>query len=286
MGVAQTALSQISSIASSFYAQTDNLNGLDPSDVDTIAASAQQALVQVAGLLDTTDGSIYVFGGQDSTNPPVPDPDQILTSGFATQIHTAVAGLQTHGAAATISATLAIASSNAPGTSPFSLSLSQPAASLQSFGTSVNVGEGQNVPTGILASANAAVPSTGSSTTGSYTRDILRALATLGSLSSAQSGSADFASMVADTRTSLGNAITALNADAGVMGNNQSELQTIQTQLGDAGTAIQAQLSPVQNVDLTKTLSQLTATQSQLQASYQIIAGLQSLTLTKFLSSS
>jgi flagellar hook-associated protein 3 FlgL len=76
LSVTQSALSQIAAIASSFAAQTDSLNGVDASAVDTVAASAKVALQQLAGLLDTTDGSTYVFAGTDSSNPPIPDPDQ------------------------------------------------------------------------------------------------------------------------------------------------------------------------------------------------------------------
>ena len=93
MQVAQTAMTQLQSIASSFYAQLPNLNGLSATEVDSMAASARQALTEVAGLLDTQDGGVYVFGGQDTGNPPVPDPDQIDSSGFYTQIAAAVAGL-------------------------------------------------------------------------------------------------------------------------------------------------------------------------------------------------
>jgi flagellar hook-associated protein 3 FlgL len=285
MQLAQTVLQQISAIASNFFAQTNNLNGLNPSEVDSIAASARDALQQVAGLLNTTDAGRYIFAGQDSSNPPVPNADQILSSGFFQQIQTTVSGLAANGAAATTAATLAIAASNAPGTSPFSAALSQPAAALAGFRPSVDVGGGQSVPTGILASANADVASTGSSTTGSYMRDILRALATLGSLSSSQVNAAGFGQVVADTHTSLGDAITALNADAGVMGNRQAALQDQATTLGDAATALQAQLAGAQDADMAATLSALSQTQTRLQASYQLIAGLQSLSLAKFLSS-
>jgi flagellar hook-associated protein 3 FlgL len=284
MSVAQNALSQISSIASNFYAQTANLNGLDPSEVDSVAASARSALQQVAELLDTTDGNDYVFSGQDSSNPAVPDPDSITSSGFFTQIEAAVQGLGTSGAAATISATLAIASSNAAGTSPFSAALSQPASALAAFRTSVAVGQGQSVPTSILASTNADITSTGSSTTGSYMRDILRALATIGSMSSSQISDTGFDALVQDTHTSLGDAITALNADAGVMGDRQSALQTEQSTLADQATALQSQLSGAQDVDMAQTLSQLSQTQTRLQASYQIISGLTSISLVKYLS--
>jgi flagellar hook-associated protein 3 FlgL len=283
MQVAQTALSQISSIASSFYAQAANLNGLDSSQIDTIAASARDALVQVAGLLDTKNGNSYVFSGQDSQNPPIPNPDDILSSGFVSQISAAVGNLGTAGAANTIASTLAIASPT--GTSPFSAALSQPPATVQGLQQTVQVGEGQQVTVGIIAGVNSDVASTGSSTTGSYIRDILRGLATIGSLSSSQANTAGFQTLVTDTQTSLGDAITALNSDAGVMGNRQTQLTSTQTAIANVSTALSSQVSNAQNVDMAATMSKLTLVQTQMQASYQMIANVNSLSLTKYLSS-
>ena len=282
MDVAQTALSQISSEASTFYADTNNLNGLNPSQIDSVAAAARDALVRVAGLLNSTDAGRYVFAGQDSGNPPLPGSDAILSSGFFTQIQTAVAALPASGAAGTIAATLSVAASNAAGTSPFSATLSQPAATLAARRPILAGPDGAPVPVGITASANADVASTGPST-GSYMRDVLRALATLGSLSSAQVGTAGFDQLVADTRTSLGGAITALNADAGVLGDRQARLQADAQTSVQTVTALQAQLSGAQDVDMAATLSRLTQTQTQLQASYQLIAQSQSLSLVKYL---
>ncbi len=283
MQVAQTALQQINSIASSFYADTNTLTNLNPSQVDSTAQAAQQALQQVAGLLNSSDGGIYVFGGQDSANPPLPDAQNILGSGFFTQIRSAVAGLAGSGAASVIASTLATAGSNAVGTSPFSAALSQPAAALQAALPSVATGPGQQKAIGIPASANAFVASTGSSTTGSYSRDILRALATIGSLGSGQVNDAGFAAVVQDAHTSLGDAITALNQDAGVLGNTQSTLQAEQTALASTTTALRTQLSGVEDADMATTLSQISQTETRLQASYQLLSGLQSYSLAKFL---
>lgn len=283
MQVAQTALSQISQIASNFFAQTNNLNGLDPATIDSVAASARDALTQVAGLLNSQDGAIYVFGGQDSLNPPVPNADHILSSGFSAQIASAVAGLSGAGATATIAATLAIGGSNAPTTSPFSANMSQGSAALAGLRSMVQVGPGQFVPSGLLASGNGDITSSGTSTTGSYTRDIMRALATIGAMTSSQANVTGFSQLVADTHTSLGDAITALNGDAGVMGNRQTSLQTTKTGLSNTTTALQSQVSGAEDVDMAATLSKLTQVQTQLQASYQLIAGTQSLSLTKFL---
>jgi flagellar hook-associated protein 3 FlgL len=283
MAVSQNALSEISSIASNFYAQVVNLNGLAPAEVDSIASDAQSALQQVAVLLDSTDAGTYVFAGQDGSNPPVPDPTDIASSGFYTQIKAAVAGLATNGAAATTASTLAIASSNASGTSPFSAALSQPASTLADFLPTVANAPGQQTSAGILASANASVASTGSVTTGSYMRDILCSLATIGSLSSSQVNDAGFSTVVGSVYTCLGNAVTALNQDAGVMGDQQAALQTQATTMADVTTSLQSQVSNVEDVDMAQTLSQLTQTQTRLQESYQLIAGLSSLTLSKYL---
>ena len=114
-------------------------------------------------------------------------------------------------------------------------------------------------------------------------RDIMRALATLGALGGAQVAAPGFADLVADTRSSLDGAITALNQDAGIMGDRQKMLTDMQTSLGQTATAMQTQLSGVEDVDMAATLSKLTAVQTQLQASYQIVAGLQSLSLVHFL---
>lgn len=283
MDVAQSSLEQIGAIASDFRARTADLNGLSAAMVDSVAAAAREALRSVAGLLNARHGDQYVFAGQDGANPPVPDAETILSSGFFTEIQTAVAGLG-GGAAATIAATLATASSNDPATSPFSATLSQPAAALDVLKDRVPVGDGRLVQVGILASANSDASSAGASTTGSHMRDILRALATLGSLSSDQMGDPAFAEVVADTRTGLEGAISALAVDAGVLGNRQAALAEADTRLGETATVLQGQVADVEDVDMADVLSRLALTQTQLQASYQLLAGLQTLSLTNFLS--
>ncbi len=282
MQTAQSALAQISDIATHFFSQTAALNGINATAIDTTAASARDALTQLSGLLNSKFGDTYVFSGTDSANPPIPG--DILTSGMVTSIATAVANLGSGGAAVTVASTLAIASSNLATISPFSTGLSQPAATLQGSRPLVVAGPGAPVPTGVLASANGDIASTGSSTTGSYIRDIMRALATIGSLSGSQVSTPGLDTLVQDVHTSLGDAISALNGDAGVMGNRQATLQARQLSLDDTVTALQGQIASVKDVDMAATLSHLTATQTQLQASYQLLNTLRSLSLASVLS--
>ena len=275
MQVTQTAMTQIQQIASDLLSQLNGLQGADGSEIDTIAASARDDLSQVANLLDSTNGTTYVFAGTDSANPPVPDPDSITSSGFFTQIAAAVANLGTAGASATSAAVLAIGSSNAAGTTPFS-------ATIGSIPL-IQTGDGQMQPIGLLANANATVTSTGTSTTGSYMRDLMCALATVGSLSSSQQNDPGLTDFVQDTRTGLTGAISAMAEDTGVLGNQQTTLTTESTTLQQTSTALTTQLSSVQDADMAQTLSNITLVQNQLQASYQLISNMSALSLAKYL---
>ncbi len=302
MQVTQTAMSQIQQIAATFSASIPNLNGLNATEVDSVASNARQALAQLANLLNTKDGNKYVFGGQDSGNPPVPSGDDILSSNFYTEINAAVtAGMLAGDSGATIAAaTLPIATSNVTdtgvgtGTSPFSSYLSspppgQPGSTIDAV--VVQTGEGGTVQTGLLASANSVAVSSGTNSTpptstGSYMRDLMRALATLGSLSSSQINTPGFGGLVQDTGTSLNGLVTAMAVDVGVLGDTQANLTKTQTQLSDTAIALTGQLSSAQEVDMATAMSQLTAMQTQLQASYRLITAASSLSLVNFMPTS
>jgi flagellin-like hook-associated protein FlgL len=114
-------------------------------------------------------------------------------------------------------------------------------------------------------------------------RDLMRALATIGSLSSSQVGASGFQGLVQDTSSSLQGVVSAMADDAGALGNTQAALTTTQTQLSDTAAALTTQVSGVQDVDMAQTLSNLTLVQTQMQASYQVIAGMSGLSLVKFL---
>lgn len=275
--VAQTALGQIQSIASQFAASATTLL-TTPSAAGTVAAQARDALAQVARLLDTQYGDTYVFGGQDSRTPPVPNPDQIGGSTFFAAIQAAVAGLSTNGAAATSAQTLAIAAPG--GTSPFAAGIE--AAGAQSV---ADLGGGGTVRLAPLANANADAVSagTGTTSTGSYTRDLLRGLASLASLTPAQGPDPNFVPFVQNIVTGLRGAGTALTTDIGALGSRQAVISARQDELSATGTALQTQLGGLQDADLAQVAAQLSTAQTRLQASYQVLASLKGLSLVNFL---
>ncbi len=279
----QTALSQIGAIAQNFVSQVGEITNANPSSVTAVAAAAQAALQQLTGILDTQSGGTYIFGGAETTTAPVPNPDQILASGFYTQIQAAVQGLSTNGASATIAATQAIAASNAAGTSPFSAYLSQPASQLQGGLTQVAIGNGQYVTIGVAASANTAAPSSGPSTTGSYTRDLMRALATLGSLSSSQVNDSGFNSLIQDTLGTLQGVVGAVADEQGILGGRQNAIDQAGTLMTSLTTSLQSQIGSIQDVNVAAVSTRLSQTQASLQASYKMIANLGAESLLTYL---
>lgn len=273
MQTTQAVMTQLTQIASSFAASLNTVTA--SGDVDTLAAQARDALKQVAGLLNTTNGDVYVFAGQDSATAPVPSGDAILSSSFFTQIQTAVGGLATNGAAATIAATMAAATS--PASTPYASTLgTQPPV--------VDIGNGQFIATGIIAGVNSDAVQTGGSTTGSYTTDLMRALATIGSMSSSQIDlGSDFTSLIDDTRASLQGAISAMSTDSAMLGSRQNTLSDASDQLSQVSKALTAQISGVEDVDMPTVAAQLSQAQTQLQASYQLIAGMKQFSLVNYL---
>ena len=244
--VAQSALKQISGIAAEFYAKTNNINSIGASEAGGIAAAARLALTQVGQLLNSKVGDVYVFAGQDTANPPVPDTDAgVLGSAL-------------------------LASNTA--TAPFS-------ATIGTAVPTVEVGEGQFVQTGLLANRNTLSVSQ-APTTGSYIRDVMRGLAALASLSNTTPNNQ---AVAADTRARLSSAITAMANEAGSLGDLQQSLASRKTGLQAVQTALTKQVSSAEDVDMAAVLTRVSALQTQLQASYQVIAGVRDLTLSRFL---
>ena len=245
LDVTQSALKSISNIVSDYFARANSLNTSDSTAVASIAQGARTALQQVAGLLNSKSGDAYVFAGTDSSNAPVPNTDPAVVGSAVLASDTA--------------------------TPPFSSTL----------GTNVpqvEVGEGQFVSVGLLANKNTLAVST-TPTTGSYIRDTLKALASLAGLTTGAGASATALS----ARNYLNSAVSALATETGALGQTQSSLTQRKTVLSQISTALTTQLSSIEDVDAAAAITKASALQTQLQASYQIIAQSRSLSLAKFI---
>lgn len=281
----QQALGRLSGIAREFG--SDVAMKLDPGDPEAIplaAARARAALVEVGHLLNTQQGGEYLFGGSDSANPPVPAPDGLPASGFASQIAGAVSTLGSGGTAAAVgAATRAVAASDAAGTTPFSAFLSSgPGRTEPRRG--VPAEDGALVPYGVPANRNAAAASSGE-TTGSWARDLLRGLASIAAMTPAQAAASpsEFRAFAAVVREGFRSATGALADEAGALGLTEARLEGARRRHAETNTALAAQIAEVEEVDLAEVLTRLKATETTLQASYAAIGRLGDLSLARFL---
>lgn len=204
LDVTQSAMTSISSIASKLFASISTYNANDPSSVQSLAGQASSALQQVGDLLNSQVGDIYVFAGQDTSNPPVPNTDPAVMS----------TGLL-----------------NGSGSAPFSSTLGTAVPTIQ-------VGNGQSVQVGLLANKNTLV----TPTTGSYMRDTLTALAKLAGLGSSSTAAADVSSARSLLSSSIGAMATETGTLGNIQSNltsRQTDLTAISTALSKQLSSVQ-----------------------------------------------
>ena len=281
----QAALGRLQDIAAHFADSVAiQLDPTDPQGITRAATEAKAALGQVALLLNSQQGGQYLFGGTDLANPPLSDAAHIGSAGFSGQIGAALGGLGGGNATAVLNGALTAAASDAPGVTPFSAFLSDPAAGLGEARRAVPTADGQTMAYGVAANRNAAAVSTGT-TTGSWARDLLGGLALLANLTPATAAAApeDFRQLVQGVTGWLKGAATTLGEEAGALGQTQARMEALRSAQAATVTALTTQLAGAQEVDMAATLTRLQGTQTTLQASYTAIGQLGALTLVQFL---
>lgn len=281
LGVTQTAMSRITTIATNLQTSLTSLQGdKNATTVSTAALQARQSLTELASLLNTQNGSQYVFAGNAADTAPVTDPSSITQSSFFQTIAASVAAVGTTGATTVEGSSVAAAADNTSGQSVFSAALSVTGAQATASARSLTVGEQDHVSVGFVATQGG---SASSSSTGSSIRDLMRALAVVGSLDQADSASSGFATLINDTSTQMTGVSASLTMSVASLGQTQTTLTGRATSLGQLSDALKAQLGSIKDSDPASLSVQLTATQNQLQASYSLIADMKGMSLAAYL---
>ncbi len=281
LSVAQSAMTDIGGLASSIETTLVGLSSAQGSDRATaIAAAASGAaasLQQLGGLLNTQAGDVYVFGGTDSTTPPIAAGVSLTSGVLGTAIAQAVSGLSANGASATVQTVLSAAAATGVG-QPFSAANS---GALPANGTIV-VGAGESVDDSLAAtSGTLAVPT--ATSTGSPIRDLIAVLTAVANLSSSSGGTADFDGLVTALQTTAAGAVSGLADLAGGMGATQDFLTDTASTYSSLTETLTSQIGSLTSVDLTAVSTEASQTSSALQASYQLIADLKGLSLANYL---
>lgn len=270
LATTQNVLGQLASIATSFSSQALGQPMQSATGANAVAAQAKSALAQVAALLNTQSSGQYAFAGADSANAPV---NNAALTAFTASIGTQMAGLSTGTDPTALVSSLVTQAGTAtftyqPGTAP---------AQVQA-----QTGDGQTVPMAFVAGQDS-FPGQAGSGTGSYVRDLIAGLAGLAGLNSTTASGSTLQSFGVGISKLLQGAAGAITNDEAGFGQVQSELTTQGTNLSDTLTSLTTQVTGVEDVDVAATATALTQVQTQLQASYQLIAGLKQLSLTAYL---
>ncbi len=276
LGTTQTVLGQLQSIASSFASQALGTPMQSKSGVAAMSAQAQSALQQVVALLNTQTSGQYDFAGTDSANPPVGS-NLAAWAASAAGAGNVVAGLSGGTDPATVAQQLVTAASGwnlaAPGS---------PAAGALPASVQAQTGEGQSVPMAFVAGRNSFAPASAGGT-GSYVGDLVAGLAGLAALGSSSASTASLQSFGVAVSQVLQGADTAITTEEAGFGQVQDDLTAQGSALSDTLTTLNTQVSGAENVDMAATATALSQVQTQLQASYQLIAGMKQLSLTAYL---
>src|ERR1700710_715274 len=285
--VMQSALSQLGSLVSSMASSALSATSSPaPDAVSAMAQQAGQALSQLVSVLNTTYGGDYVFSGADTSNPPVPSPDGVTSSGMFTQIGAAMSTLSTIPSTApvgtVVAATVSAAASTAAGTTIFSSYLTGPGATAAT--TRVQIGPSESVTLDLPANRNVgAVSDPSINGTGSAISDIVRSLAVMANSTTAMANNPDFKTLMQNAATTLSSAGATLAQESGQIGQTQNAMTAATAAHASMQTLLTSQLTDLTNVDMATTISHLQAVNSQLQASYKVLGEVSSLNLASFL---
>jgi flagellar hook-associated protein 3 FlgL len=282
--VTQNVLDRLGAIAEKFTANATKLLGVvKAEEIQIQAGQARAALVEVASLLNEQYAGEYLFGGSDTSNPPIPNAASIVNTGMVSGILAQVASLNGTNSASVVSATKALGQSDVAGITPFSAFLSTGPGASEGRRTLL-AADGERTEYGILANRNAAVVSTGE-TTGSWARDLLRGLASIAGLTPEKSQLGDgYTNFVTTVQQGLKSSVGALALERGSLGLTETRLQSIRTLHESVTLNLTLQVSNLEEVDMAKTITSFQNTQTQLEASYRAISLAQQLSLTRFLS--
>lgn len=283
LGVAAAALSSVGAIASALVTSLTSLAGTTGSGLATAivadASTARASLGSLGALLNTQSGDSYVFGGTATDQAPVPEPGALTDGALATSIDAAVGDLVGAGADATTTAILSLAGSTASG-QPFSASLSTDPVSAAATAATAPIGAGEVIPVSVPATGGAAASAM---STGSPIRDLVAVLSAVAGLDAASTGSDQFASLLSNLRSIASTAAAGITNMAASVGVDENRATATATTYDASAAAMTAQIGSLTSVDLASVSAQLATTNTALQASYQLIADMKSLSLADYL---
>lgn len=262
----------------------NGLPGSDNASVKAMADTASASLKTIVGFLGERYAGEALFGGAAPDRAPIVAASAIESTGVFTRIRSEVQSLAVGNAGTILANTKLAAQSNDRAVSPF-LDFAREAAagSRQDAPRSVVVGEGIEIPVGMLVYRNSFSVSEGQ-TTGAWSRDLIWGLSVIANLKAPGPETAqDYRTLVEGAVGALRSAFDALIGDQAGLGSAQSRLATAAERNENLVLQLETQIGKIENVDLSEAITQLTRSKNLLEASYRAMITLGDLSLAKFM---
>lgn len=274
LSVSATALTGMQDIATSLSTSLVALQSDGSTDkLSAVTGAALAGLSNIKSLLNTQSAGRYVFSGTASDTPVIESGADLSSGTLADAVQSALND-NPEDASAAMSAILAAAGSDIPFSSPLT---SVPATALQS---STVTGPQARQATGYVATS---AGTSSDVSTGSPVRDLIAGLSVLAGLSPTQLQTAQSSGLLSKLGQMVSSAASGLvDANAGI--GAQQQALTAQSSVSQMmSTALSTQYGDLTDVDLATVATQQSAVQSQLTASYSLIADMKNLSLAAYL---
>ncbi|GBR09756.1 flagellin [Asaia siamensis] len=284
LSVTATSLNQLVSQAQTLSTNLLGVSGTaTTSQVAAASAAAQAALASMKTLLNTSDGTNYVFAGTDSTTSPVKGQTALSDTSLAQQIAASVKSVSSTGASSVLTQITGLAASNDPSVSVFSSALSVSASQAVSGQRSIMTGTNSSTSIGIVATQASTTSAASSTSTGSPIRDLMRDLMAVSAMNGMSSETPGFSDLAKQIYTSLGTTISQLTEQEGAVGGTQNSLTAQTTLLNGVNTMLETQLGNARNADMATVATNASNIKTSLNASYILISNMKGMTLADYL---
>ena len=283
LSITDTTMKQIVSLAQTLSTNLTSVTGTSSAtSVATVVEQAKGLLSELGSALNTQSGSAYIFAGQDATEAPITDVNNLGSSTLATSIASAVSSLDASNVDTVLANVTTAATSNAAGTSVFSSNLSQSATTAASLKASV-VMSTSTTKVGLVATQNSTTSAASSTSTGSPIRDLMSDLMVVASMGGMSSETAGYTDLVTKLNSSLNTTIGQLTDMEAQVGVQQSALTTRSTMLTSVTTMLTTQLGNAREADAASAITTATTLKTQLEASFTLVADMKNMSLASYL---
>lgn len=272
----QTALTGIASTAQSISNDSLEVDTTTGSQLSVLATQAQQAMSSVIGALNTQFDGTSVFSGDSASPTAMQAPD--ATGGPTDTINAVLNAAVTANGGPLTSSTVGTLISNL--NAVFSDSSADPS---QNYSSAFSTASTDNNPTTVLVGVGQTVQYTANANQPAF-RDLMQGLSMLSMLGAPSSQLDDTAKSALQTQanTLISQAQSELTTQQGLLGVTQSTIQNASNLQQSAASATQQQIAGYEQANSYADSTELSALQTQLQASYEVTAQISQLSLTHY----